>query len=716
MSETENASGRKPNQLIHEKSPYLLQHAYNPVNWLAWNEETLALARREQKPVFLSIGYSTCHWCHVMEEESFESDAVAAILNKSFIPIKVDREERPDLDQVYMETVMALTGSGGWPLNVFLTPELEPFYGGTYFPPRDRHGTPGFSTVLLSIETQWQKDRGKIIQSGRNITEAIRRHLGERAGSRADLHEGVLSEAANIFKMRYDPVNGGFGGAPKFPSSHNLSFLLTYAHANQDRELLEMAAYTLKVMARGGIWDHLGGGFHRYSTDARWHVPHFEKMLYDQALLVRTYTEAYQIYGDPGYREIACAVLDYVMRDLTGRHGGFLSAEDADSLVSEKGAGVKRKEGAFYVWSYAEMQELLTEAELKTAVFYFGCRPQGNAEEDPFGEFTDQNILFQSAASIEDTARQTGFSEEDVRRLLQQSKFKMFEARGNRPRPSLDDKVLTDWNGLMIAAFAYAARVFSSPGLLTAASRAADFILKNLLDEKGRLLHRWRGGEAAIDGFLDDYVFLAYGLFELYQTGFKQCYLETGKRILDVMIERFWDSAGKGFYFASEGQRDLVLRNKPCYDSAIPSGNSMAVWVLGRYGCLLGDERFTLYAEETLQSLSGQIRQNPAGYPVALMGMDFLRRPQSEVLFWAEGNEPAFMQMQQAAGAVFKPGQVLLFESSSPESADRISRLQPSYAGLYKSEKAPAVFVCEGRACRQPVRDAASLKDLLAER
>lgn len=715
MSLEPNANPRTPNQLIREKSPYLLQHAYNPVAWMAWNDESLSKARQEQKPVFLSIGYSTCHWCHVMEEESFESEAIAAILNTSFIPIKVDREERPDLDQVYMETVMALTGSGGWPLNVFLTPELEPFYGGTYFPPADRHGTPGFATVLLSIEAQWKKDRDKIIQSGKNITEAIRKHLNERAESRAELEPGVLSSAADIFKRRYDPVNGGFGGAPKFPSSHNLSYLLTYARRSGDQEILDMTAYTLQAMARGGIWDHLGGGFHRYSTDARWHIPHFEKMLYDQALLARTYTEAFQVFGEPGYREIALATLDYVARDLTGDHGAFLSAEDADSLMTDSEGNAHKREGAFYVWSYKELEELLTPAELKAAVTYFGCRPDGNAKEDPFGEFNGMNILYQASASIEETAQATGQEAAVTKELLQSSKIKMFEARSRRPRPSLDDKVLTDWNGLMIGAFAYSARTFSDAGLLKAAENAAEFILKSMLKPDGRILHRWRDGEGAIEGFLDDYIFLAYGLLELYQAGFQQKYLSQGKELLETMLRLFWDEAGKGFYFASAENRDLVLRNKPCYDSAIPSGNSMAVITLARYGSLLGDPKLTDYAEKTLESLSGQIRQNPSGYPVALAGYDFMRHSQREVVFWGQGTESEFLKMQRVAGGGFFPEQVLLFESSQPESPNRISLLQPVYGGLFQGRCTPAVFVCEGRACKEPAMQADALRKLLLD-
>ncbi len=463
------------NRLSREKSPYLLQHASNPVDWYPWGAEALEKARTENKLIFLSIGYSTCHWCHVMEEESFTNPGVAGILNEFYVSIKVDREERPDLDHSAMEAVMAMTGSGGWPLSAFLTPDLEPFFGGTYFPPDDRYGKPGFVSILLNIAKRWEAEETKIRGVSKNLAEALRAHGQAKSGKGASLDAGILGQASREMAQRFDGIHGGFGTAPKFPSSHMLSFLLAYGNRSRDERALEMTEKTLAAMARGGIYDALGGGFHRYSTDERWHVPHFEKMLYDQALLARTYTEAFQATGNPVYEKTAREVLEYVLRDLTHPDGGFYSAEDADS-ASDPSLPQAKTEGAFYVWDAGEIKNLLDAGEADIFSLVYGVKEEGNVEHDPFGEFVKKNVLFQ-ALPLEQAAMQLEISLPEARKRLDSARNKLFKARSLRPRPHLDDKVLSDWNGLMISAFALAARVFSEPRYASAARRAMDFIL-----------------------------------------------------------------------------------------------------------------------------------------------------------------------------------------------------------------------------------------------
>ena len=481
------------NRLANEKSPYLLQHAHNPVDWYAWGPEAFQKAKAEDKPIFLSIGYSTCHWCHVMERESFENEELAEVLNRYFVPVKVDREERPDVDRIYMMFVQATTGGGGWPMSVWLTPDLKPFYGGTYFPPEDRWGRHGFKSVLEQLAMAWQSDRQRITESGHDIIEELEKHLAPGVSSRPD--EGILESGFLQFRRSFDSRLGGFGSAPKFPRGVAYNFLFRYGRRSENQEAIDMVLFTLREMAKGGMNDQLGGGFHRYSVDARWFVPHFEKMLYDQAQLAISYLEGYQISGEQGLAEVAREIFEYVLRDMTDASGGFYSAEDADSVVDP--AHPKEKgEGAFYIWTRAEIDDVLGQPAAEWVSYVYGVEEDGNVMEDPHNEFTGKNILYQRR-SVADAARQFSVTEDEVRRVLEDSGRKLLETRATRIRPHLDDKVLTAWNGLMISAFAKGGFVLNEARYLGAAKRSADFILRDMWKD-GVLLRRWRQGEAAI--------------------------------------------------------------------------------------------------------------------------------------------------------------------------------------------------------------------------
>jgi uncharacterized protein YyaL (SSP411 family) len=607
------------NPLIHEKSPYLLQHAHNPVEWYPWGEEAFRKARQEDKPIFLSIGYSTCHWCHVMERESFEQEHIAAILNEHFISIKVDREERPDVDRVYMLFVQATTGSGGWPMSVWLTPELKPFYGGTYFPPDNRYGRPGFSHVLKQLADAWRQQRSNLIDSSVNILGELEKHATVGAGEEA-VNAEALDACYRYFQRTFDKHLGGFGNAPKFPRPSVLDFLFRYYHRTGEEDARDMALLTLRGMAKGGMNDQLGGGFHRYSVDERWFVPHFEKMIYDQAQLAISYLEAFQITGDAQYARTARAVFEYVLRDMTHEGGAFYSAEDADS-APDPAKPREKSEGAFFIWSYAEIRELLGAERGAALAKAFGCLPQGNVESDPHGEFTGRNIL-----SVRDEWQDSG----ELAMLL--------EAREKRPRPHLDDKILTSWNAMMISAFARGARVLDEPRYLTAALRAAAFLDAHLVVD-GRLQRRWRDGEAAIDAFLDDYSALALARVDLFEATFDQAHLERARALAVEMLAQFEDKQNGGFYSSPVGNTELVLRLKEDYDGAEPSGNSLAAQALIRLAHHTNEEAFLDAANDTLAAFATRINQQSATVPRMLCALMESLAPKSEVLFSGNADE-----------------------------------------------------------------------------
>ena len=564
-----------PNRLQHEKSPYLRQHALNPVDWFPWGEEALAKAREEDKPIFLSIGYSTCHWCHVMERESFEVESTAALLNQWLVPVKIDREERPDIDRIYMNYVQAATGGGGWPMSVWLTPDLHPFVGGTYFPPDNRYGRPGFPDILRRVAQAWRDDRAKIVESSSSVMEELRRQSAVTADGPDHIPASVMESAFQQFRRTYDSKLGGFGGPPKFPRPSVHNFLLRYWKRTGDDEALDMVAETLIAMEKGGMNDQLGGGFHRYSVDEYWFVPHFEKMLYDQAQLIGSYLEAFQITGNATMALAARRTIDYVLREMTAPEGAFWSAEDADSVVDPADPHHK-SEGWFYIWSWAEVVELLGEQKARWFAYRYGMEPNGNVVNDPHHEFTGRNILFQ-AHGLEETAHHFDRDPDEVMRAIAEAQQQLFQARGKRVRPGLDDKILTAWNGLMISAIARAAAILDDRAYADAAARAAAFLLATMRSPEGGLLRRYRDGEAAIGAMLDDYAFLVQGLIDLYEATFEFRYLKQAIALTDEQRARFEDREGGGFYASAQADAAKLNRIKDDYDGAEPSGNSVTL-------------------------------------------------------------------------------------------------------------------------------------------
>lgn len=690
------------NRLLQERSPYLLQHAHNPVDWYPWGEEAFAKARAEDKPIFLSIGYSTCHWCHVMERESFESEQIAEVLNRSFVSIKLDREERPDIDRIYMTFVQATTGGGGWPMSVWLTPELKPFYGGTYFPPDNRYGRPGFRTILEHIAGVWSADRARVEESSSDIVRQLSEMVAAKA-PRARVDEQVIESCHSYFRRSFDTRFAGFGNAPKFPRPVQFQFLLRHYARKKDEDSLQMTLATLQEMYRGGMYDQLGGGFHRYSVDAQWFVPHFEKMLYDQAQLVTSYIEAYQITGDTFYAEVARETLDYVLRDMTDQRGGFYSAEDADSVIDP--AEPKHKgEGAFYIWKAQEIEEIVRKPESDWFFYRYGVRPGGNVEEDPHAEFTGQNILYQ-AHSIEETAQNFGVSAEEVQRALGDAARRLLERRATRVRPHLDDKVLTAWNGLMISAFAKAGAVLDEPRYLAAAERAAQFVLTEMRDaENGVLLRRYRAGDAAIPGFLDDYAFFVQALLDLYEANFDASLLAHAETLTRKMLALFEDPEDGGFYSTAAGDSSLVLRIKDDYDGAEPSGNSVALMNLLRLEELTNDESLRTVSERTLKAFAGRLTSSPVTLPgmVAAYMLQQARRKMIVIVGAREADDT--QQMLREVRSRYLPfASTLLIDSDA--SRQTIARWLPLVLDMKSIDNRATAYVCENYGCQLPTAE-----------
>jgi len=692
MSAAETTS-RKPNRLIHEKSPYLLQHAYNPVDWYPWSDEAFAKARQEQKPILLSIGYSTCHWCHVMERESFEDPQIAQLMNRWFVSIKVDREEHPDVDQVYMTAVGALTGSGGWPLTVFLTPEGKPFFGGTYFPPQRRWNVPGMNDVLPAVADAWQNKRQEITTSAEELTAALQQQLSHQAAPGAISIE-VLHAAFNQAASAFDAVHGGFGAAPKFPRSHELSFLLHYWARTHTAQALDIVTTTLDQLSRGGIHDHLGGGFHRYATDPQWLVPHFEKMLYDQALLARTYVEAYRVTQRADYVQTARGIFDYVLRDLTDPGGGFYSAEDADS---------EGEEGKCYVWTPQEITQRLSAEEAELFNRFYGVTAEGNFEHGASILHIEQPLpVF---------ARLKGFETSQLTERLAASRATLFTARQRRVRPHRDDKILTSWNGLMIASLAYGASTLDEPRYLSAARRAADFVL-TALRRDGFLLRRYRDGDARYPGTLEDYAFFSYGLLELYEASFEPRYLAEAKTLAAQMVELFWDEQGGGFFLRSRQEPALIVRAKEVRDSATPSGNSVAVLALLRLGRLTGEERLETYGRRALDTFAASAAQAPFGSPQLLMAWDFALGPTKEIVIAGDPAAPQTAALVRAARQRFLPRAVTLLHPPGA-SGSTIEAIAPFIKAQDPLKGQPTAYVCEQFVCRLPVTTVEEFQGLL---
>jgi uncharacterized protein YyaL (SSP411 family) len=710
------------NRLAAERSPYLLQHAENPVDWYGWGPEAFERARREDKPIFLSIGYSTCHWCHVMEHESFEDEAVAAVLNEHFVSIKVDREERPDVDRVYMLFVQATTGAGGWPMSAWLTPDLKPFFGGTYFPPSSRWGRPGFIDVLKELANAWRTERAQLLESAEALLERLRNVSGadDAAPDRAPVAKIDAVEAGiAAFAQAFDARHGGFGGAPKFPRPSELLFLLRAYAATGDRHARGMALDTLGAMARGGIRDHIGGGFHRYSVDAEWRVPHFEKMLYDQAQLVLAYLEGAQISGDPLHASVAEDTLDYVLRDLTSPAGAFYSAEDADSLGPEAlspGARPEKREGAYYVWSAGELDRLLGDAAPIVAR-RFGVEPHGNALSDPQKEFEGQNILY-VAQSIEDVAARTGRSVDDVMSALVGARATLAQARAVRPRPHLDDKVLTGWNGLMIAAFARAARVLvTSPRRgewREAAVRAAAWVREHLWRAGDRrLLRRYRDGDAAIDAFCEDYAFLVWGLIELFQTTGGVEWLDWAIDLTDVQTRLFYDSRDGGWFSTTGEDPTVLLRMKEDYDGAEPAAASVSTANLITLGHLVSDASLTARAQRTLERYGPEIGRAVRVMPFMVANVVSWNAPASQIVLVGGSDGGDLQALERVVAGRYLPSTVVVLAETvrDPGLAQRL----PWLAAMQAVDGRAAAYVCRDFTCEAPVTDPAALEPLVAD-
>ena len=680
------------NRLADQTSPYLLQHAHNPVDWYPWGDEAFRVAREQDKPIFLSIGYSTCHWCHVMERESFEDEETARLLNRDFVSIKVDREERPDIDDTYMKAVQMMTGAGGWPLSVFLTPEGEPFYGGTYFPPRAGFGRPSFRQVLTGIAQTWRTQRDDLLKSAHTLAEAMSRTF--RTGPEQMPTHDVLRKAFDALAGHFDSAHGGFGRAPKFPQPTILMLLLHYWHRTGAPAALDMVTQTLDAMARGGIRDHLGGGFHRYSTDAQWLVPHFEKMLYDQALLARAYIYAYQVTAQPTYGAVTRELFDYVLRDMQHADGGFYAAEDADS---------EGREGTFYIWRREAIEDLLGVGP-DAALFcdYYGVTGAGSFEQG-------ENVLH-VAASVEDLRKKLGRDPEEVEARLLGARQRLFERRSARPRPHRDDKIIVSWNGLMISSLAYGSAVLREPRYLQAAQQAAEFILASLYVD-GRLMHYHRAGHVVEKAFLDDYAFLILGLIDLYEASFGLRWLGHARELAEQMIDLFADEAEGGFFMTGKDAPRLLSRDKPVHDGALPSGNSIAALVLLKLGTILMDDRFTAQAERVLRRFSAQIVEAPTSFTAMLLAFDYGLGPTQEIVI--AGTATDAQPLIEETRHRFLPNATLLFRETGPR-GDALADLVPFVRELTPIDDRATAYLCGNYACLRPITAARDLAEALA--
>jgi len=674
------------NRLAREKSPYLLQHAHNPVDWFAWNAEAFEKSRRETKPVFLSIGYSTCHWCHVMERESFEDEKIGKFLNEHFVSIKVDREERPDVDKIYMTFVQSTTGGGGWPLNVFLTPELKPFFGGTYFPPDARHGRPSFLQLLQQIAALWQERKGEIAASADEIQALLETTTINEAMPHWPLTAEGLRAAGKIFKSSYDPRHGGFGGAPKFPQPGIPSLVLHYAKRFQDEEAARMVLHTCEAMARGGIHDQLGGGFARYAVDAEWLVPHFEKMLYDNAQLAQLYLDAFLVSGDTRHADTARDILSYVRREMTHPDGGFFSAEDADS---------EGHEGKFYCWTKDELSKLLTVDEFNIAGRYFGITAEGNFTDHSHPQpLSGQNVLRVVDANVR----------AEDQPLLASAKWKMSDVRAKRVRPQLDDKILTSWNGLMLGAFARASMILGDENHLVAAKKNLAFIQAKLWDAKTKtLFHRWRDGERDRVQLLEAYAFLLSGVIDLYEATLAPGHLDFAIELAGAMIAKFFDAENGGFWQSAAGAKDLIRRVKDDYDGAEPSGNSVATLTLLKLGAMTGRKNFTDAAERTLRRFAHRLQNFPQAMPFMLHALDFSLQEPNRIVVAGDFNSAQARELLRAAHSVYQPNKVVLGNTGAVE----------EFAKTLSAKDGTVVYLCTGNSCRPPTREATKVKELL---
>jgi len=684
---------RKPNRLVNETSPYLQQHAFNPVDWYPWGDEALARAKELDRPIFLSIGYSSCHWCHVMERESFENEEVAALLNRWFVSVKVDREERPDLDAVYMNAVQLMTGSGGWPMSVFLTPEGVPFWGGTYFPPENRYGILGFKEILARIAAAYQQDRGRVTEAA----SEIQRHLAEPlAGPSSEEMPGqeTLEQAARLARQTFDTTHGGFGPAPKFPRSIELSKLLRHHHRTGDVEALAMCEKTLEAMASGGMYDQIGGGFHRYSTDARWMVPHFEKMLYDNGLLVRAYLEAYQVTKKPLYRRVAAEVLDYLLREMTSPEGGFFSATDADS---------EGEEGKFFVWTPEEVEAELGSADARIICAHYGIRPGGN--------FEDGKSIPYLAQSIDEVAQAFGTTAQEVEAVVARGRVRLRAARERRPKPFRDEKALSAWNGLTISALARGWQVLGETRYLEAAKAAASFVFRQLV-ANGRLLRTYKDGKAQHLGYLDDHAYVAEACLDLYECTFDPEHLARARSLIDQLVDEFWDDSRGGFFFTSVRHEKLIARRRDDLDGATPSGNGVAALSLLRLERLTGESGYRRRASEILRDSRSLLERAPMAMSSTLIALDMFLHPCVEIVIAGDTASTEAESLLRAVHARFLPGKILA--GTPPRSGQDSGK--PVAIPLLEGKSVAAgaaAYVCKDFVCLPPVTAPRELERLL---
>jgi uncharacterized protein YyaL (SSP411 family) len=682
---------KKPNHLASEKSPYLQQHAYNPVEWYPWSEEAFNKSKQEDKPIFLSIGYSTCHWCHVMERESFEDEEIAGLMNEVFVSVKVDREERPDIDGIYMSVCQMLTGSGGWPLTIIMTPEKKPFFAGTYFPKDSRFGKPGMKELIPRIKDIWINRRAEINQSASEIVEAL---MGKDFRE-SEIDKNIFQIAFDELGERFDPQFGGFGNAPKFPSPHNFYFLLRFYKRMNNGDALNMTEKTLLNMRMGGIYDHIGFGFHRYSTDSQWLVPHFEKMLYDQALIAEAYIELFQITHQELYRQTAEEILQYVQRDMTSPEGGFYSAEDADS------EGI---EGKFYLWRKEEIKTLLNEDEELISEI-FNITDKGNVtDENSVGNILHLNKSYEEILDEEEINR------EDFIKKIKAARERLFKFREKRVHPFKDDKILTDWNGLMISAFAIASQVFNVKEYEENAIKAADFVLNKLIDREGRLLHRYKDGEAGIVSNIDDYAFLIRGLIDLYEASFNIYWLEKAIEFNKDMIKYFWDEELGGFFFTPDYGENLIVRQKEIYDGAVPSGNSIAILNLLKIGRITGDTTLEEKAFRTAKAFSGQINRMPSAFTQVLSSLDFGFGESYEILIAGEKNNEATKEFINYFRNKFLPNKIILLKEPGD---NKLKTIAPFTEFQTQRNNKTTVYICRNYVCEMPLTDPSDIQKII---
>jgi uncharacterized protein YyaL (SSP411 family) len=689
-SKIEKVKDVKMNRLADEQSPYLLQHADNPVDWYPWGEEAFNKAKKLDRPIFLSIGYSTCHWCHVMEHESFEDDSVAKLLNENFVSIKVDREELPEIDHLYMSVCQAMTGRGGWPLNIVMTPQKEPFFAGTYFPKDSRSGRSGMFQILPMITEAWTTKRDDIMTSVNQVKNYLDKINSKPAGN--NLSEELITSAYDQFRNGFDEEHGGFFRAPKFPSSHNLIFLMRYNYSYGNQLALDMVIKTLKQMRLGGIYDQIGFGFHRYSTDRHWLVPHFEKMLYDQAMIAMAYTEAFHITGDKIFESTTKEIFKYVLRDLTASNGGFYSAEDADS---------EGEEGKFYTWTKKEVEEVLGASLSKDFNNTFSIKYEGNFKDESSGKKNAQNIPhlnnfdFYNQPSIESARK------------------KLFDKREYRVHPLKDDKILSDWNGLMIAALARASIIFQEPSYLKAAKKSSEFVL-NKISKDGKLLKRFRNNKAAINAHLDDYAFISWGLLEIYEASFEAEYLSKCIDLMNIMVDDYWDDKNGGFFLGSDQSEKLIVRTKTAYDGAIPSGNSVAVMNMLKLSRITGDVKWADLAEKTIRAFSEDIHRAPTGYTLMLSAFLFDTNKSKEIVIVGNGKDDKTIEFINAIRSEYAPHKVLLLKDTSLN-YNQLEQFANWTSTQYSIDEKPTAYICKNFACNQPTNNLKTALTLLNE-